>query len=73
MDLASYKGFWQGNHAALPADLQVTDSVIIAEGDMVAAWWYMEATFANEWVGIPPTGDQIGLNEFALEARLRRR
>jgi predicted ester cyclase len=63
---AAFKAFWAGNHASLP-DLVVDDDyVIVAQGDMVAAWWYMGGTFENEWAGIPPTGEPWGINVLDL-------
>jgi predicted ester cyclase len=40
-------------------DKHATDIVRIAEGDWVAAAGYQETTFAEAWLGIPPTGEKI--------------
>lgn len=40
-------------------DKHATDIVRIAEGDWVAAVGYQETTFAQAWLGIPPTGEKI--------------
>jgi len=40
-------------------DKHATDIVRIAEGDWVAATGYQDTTFAEAWLGIPPTGEKI--------------
>ena len=65
LDLEAYRAFHAGNHAALP-DLTVTDYLIIAEGDHIAAVFYMGGTFSSEWSGIPPTGEPFGFNVIDL-------
>jgi predicted ester cyclase len=40
-------------------DKHATDLVRIAEGDWVAGTGFQEATFANAWLGIPPTNEKI--------------
>jgi predicted ester cyclase len=40
-------------------DKHATDIIRIAEGDWVAAVGYQETTFAEAWLGIPPTGEKI--------------
>jgi predicted ester cyclase len=40
-------------------DKHATDLVRISEGDWVAATGIQETTFAEEWLGIPPTGKPI--------------
>ncbi|RME99078.1 MAG: hypothetical protein D6768_15850 [Chloroflexi bacterium] len=40
-------------------DKHATDIVRIAEGDWVAATGYQDTTFAEDWLGIPATGQKI--------------
>ena len=40
-------------------DKQATDLVRVAEGDWVAGAGHQDTTFANSWLGIPPTGQKI--------------
>lgn len=40
-------------------DKSATDIVRIAEGDWVAATGYQDTTFAEDWLGIPATGEKI--------------
>lgn len=40
-------------------DKHANDLVRISEGDWVAAAGSQETTFAEEWLGIPPTGEKI--------------
>ena len=40
-------------------DKNAYDVIRIAEGDWVAATGYQTTTFANSWLGIPPSGKQI--------------
>ncbi len=40
-------------------DKHATDIVRISEGDWVAATGYQDTTFAEPWLGIPPTGNKI--------------
>jgi steroid delta-isomerase-like uncharacterized protein len=45
-------------HAVFP-DLHVDVEDLIVEGDRVAMRWLMQATHAEEWMGIPATGRTI--------------
>ena len=40
-------------------DKHATDLVRVAEGDWVAGAGHQDTTFANSWLGIPPTGKKI--------------
>ena len=40
-------------------DVQVRAEVVIAEGDLVAAYWTAEGTHDSELMGIPATGTQV--------------
>ena len=40
-------------------DKHATDLVRVAEGDWVAGTGHQDTTFANSWLGIPPTGQKI--------------
>ena len=40
-------------------DKHATDLVRVAEGDWVAGAGHQDTTFANSWLGIPPTGQKI--------------
>jgi len=42
-------------------DKHARDHVRIAEGDWVAAYGYQTTTFAQDWLGIPATGEQINM------------
>ncbi len=40
-------------------DKHAADLVRVADGDWVAGAGYQDTTFANSWLGIPPTGEKI--------------
>jgi predicted ester cyclase len=40
-------------------DLQITVEDMVAEGDKVAVRWRLRATHQGEFMGIPPTGNQV--------------
>ena len=40
-------------------DKHATDVVRIAEGDWVAATGYQDTTFAEDWLGIPASGEKV--------------
>jgi steroid delta-isomerase-like uncharacterized protein len=51
-------------HVGFP-DYSVTIDDIVAEGDRVAARWTLRATHTGEFLGIPPTGRTVEVEEFS--------
>ena len=59
-DLESYKGWVVENRTVFP-DFHVEIHYMVAEGDKVAACWTVTGTHQGEFMGIPPTGNQMTL------------
>jgi steroid delta-isomerase-like uncharacterized protein len=57
-DREGYKNFIRQVRSAFP-DLQNTDEDLIAEGDKVVSRWTTRATHQGDWMGAPPTGNQV--------------
>lgn len=58
--------------AAFP-DIRITVEEVVAEGDLVASRWTATGTHSEEWMGIPPTRQEVswdGINLFRIECGL---
>ena len=63
------KGFVTGLRTGFP-DIQFTVERQIAEGDKVAARWFITGTHKGEFLGIPPTGNHVedqGVDIFRID------
>ena len=64
-DLVAYKELIEASRSAGP-DLRFTVHDEIAEGDTVVLRWTFTSTSAGEFMGIPPTGQQIDFSGISI-------
>lgn len=57
-DLDSFRTYVEGLRTSFP-DLHVVIDDMIAENDSVAKLWSLQATFTNDYMGIPANNEQI--------------
>ena len=65
MDVSQLVGVYAGLSVAWP-DLERRDTIVISGSDEDGAFWvgccgYYCATFSKAWLGIPPTGQMVGM------------
>ena len=63
--LEGWKAVAKGFFTAFP-DLHTTVELLVAEDDLVGAYYYFEGTHQGDLMGIPPTGKKIRVTGAAL-------
>ena len=58
---AGFVQFFESIFAGIP-DFSYTMKRIVAEGDLVMLWSTTTGTHQNEWLGCPPTGNELNFD-----------
>jgi len=66
VDLEAYKQHVALHAAAFPADDGVEIEDVIAEGDKVTVRWTWRVAHQGEYMGIPPTGNQVTMTGITI-------